>query len=699
MIEAESPTAAGQWLGVEDGEGVVWRVRCLGDPVEVGADVSFQPVESGRERRGELLRVLEAPRDRWVVRLSRGDERRGFSLEPFFGAEAPRMSLRARDAKGAREGDRVVVVPRREAGTPSAREGHSRARRHRGASRSTLEVRVAEVLGAAGEPDADHLALVWRHRLATRFSRRARLEADAIPDRPEAAELDRRLDLRALPFVTIDPATARDHDDAVFAEERPRDVDLRAVGADGVGAPRARASWARRLWVAIADVSHFVLPGSFIDAEARRRGNSFYFPDRALPMLPERLSSDLCSLRPDEDRLALVVELRIAGDGRVADALFHEAIVRSHARLAYHEAADWLSEHRDGEGPDVRDEPVWGQSLRCLARVADDLMRHRRAGGALELELPEIGIVLDEAGRPVDALLREHNVAHGLIEEAMLAANRAVAEALDRAGRPAIHRVHAPPDPRKLDALRAKLERHGLDPGDDLAEPGVLSAILERAREGPAGERLQMAALRSMSQACYAANSGGHYALRFDHYVHFTSPIRRYADLEVHRALKRLIRGERLESEGEAGSERAESVAHWLSGRERVAVEAERDAVALASCALMIGREGDRFEATVLAATEFGLFVRLDAPAVEGLVPMRALEGRWTLLEDEDAIEREGSRERIEVGDRQRVHLAQVDLDRARLAFEPVGRLRARRARDRPGAARRRRPASAGSRR
>lgn len=677
VVATEQPEASGQRLEVEDGEGHRWQVECLGDAVEVGVRVRFAelPGQGPSASKGQLLRVLDRDRESWVVRVLRPGRGQGLVLVPFSDVEVPPLSLAERDARGAEDGDRVVVAPlRRDARTGA----HARGRRHRGAPRSDgLAVRVIKILGQAGEPDADHAAVVWKHRLATKFSRRARLEAESLDPTPDAAEQRNRVDLRHLPFVTIDPATARDHDDAVYAEVRPATPDLQVVEAGSTRAPRAGRTtpWTDRLWVAIADVAHFVPEGGFLDADARRRGNSFYFPDRALPMLPERLSSDLCSLRPDVDRRAMVVELRLDARGQVLDALFHEAWIRSRARLSYEEAAAFAAAE-DGAALDAQ---AWGPSLRALQRITGALARERAASGSIELDLPEVAIEIDEAGRPVDARIRERNPAHGWIEESMLAANRAVARVLDRAERATIHRVHPPPSPVRLADLSRLLERHGIDAGDDLDEPGVLARALRAARGLRAEERIHMAALRAMSQARYSTDAGGHYALRFDHYLHFTSPIRRYADLEVHRALRRWMRGERDgAAAAEAERERLARTALWLSGRERVAQEAERDARALASCALMAGRGGERIAARVTSVTEFGLFVRLDSPAVEGLVPLRGLDGEWSFDEDADALVSRGGDRRIEVGDAMTVKLVEVDVDRARLAFGAVGRVGAR---------------------
>lgn len=646
VVGIHRTAAEGQQIEVEDESQARWQIDCLGEAVQLGSRIRFEPRAAGAARCGVLVRVLEEERESWVCTV-RGDGRT-LALVPFGGVELPSLELVAARSKGAVEGDRVLVVPERE--TPS-RKGRGKAPGRPSARRTSkkLPVRVIAVLGRAGDPDADHRALAWKYRLPASFSRRARLEADALAETLSAADLARRLDLRARPFITIDPATARDHDDALFAE------------SDGDG---------DRLWVAIADVSHFVAAGGFVDAEARRRGNSFYFPDRAIPMLPERLSSELCSLRPDVDRLVLAVELRLSSEGEIREARFHEAVIRSHARLSYEQAADRLA----APASDPGEAPSWDPSLTRLARIAERLARHRRASGAIELELPEVEVSVDGSGRPVDAVLRRRNPAHGLVEEAMLAANRAVAQALERASRDTIHRVHPAPDPRRLESLGVLVERLGIREAFELDQPGAIAAMLQTVRGVPSQERIHLATLRAMSQARYEPRSRGHFALQFPHYLHFTSPIRRYADLAVHRSLKQWLRGEsRARLDGVDDASGLEGLAIWLSGRERVAVEAERESVAFACCALLAGREGEIFAAEVTGIGVHGLFVRLERPAASGLVALARLDRRWRLDEQEEVLADDRSGRRIEVGTRLRVRLVHVDDDRGRLAFTLAG--------------------------
>ncbi len=671
VVGVARTAADGQQLEVEDETRQSWQIDCLGEPVELGARIRFEPRAGRGDRCGVLVGVLDPVRESWVCTVRRAG--RSLVLVPFGGVDLPLAPLPEARTKGAREGDRVLVVPEDAPASKSKKsKGKGREKQRGGGppprrSNRSPAVRVAAVLGPAGDPDADHRALAWKHRLPETFSRRARLEADALPTALPAAELARRLDLRARPFVTIDPATARDHDDALFAE-----------AIDG----------SERLWVAIADVSHFVPLGGFVDAEARRRGNSFYFPDRAIPMLPERLSSELCSLRPEADRLVLAVELRLTAAGEIAESRFHEAVIRSHARLSYEQAADWLASHpeepreasgqqRDADGV-VADEPAFGASLRRLARIAERLAAQRRMRGAIELDLPEVEVAVDAAGRPVDAVLRQRNPAHSLVEEAMLAANRAVAQALEQASRETLHRVHPAPDPRRLEALGLLVSRFGLAAADGLDEPGAIAAMLESAREVPSVERIHLATLRAMSQARYEPRSRGHFALQFPHYLHFTSPIRRYADLAVHRSLKQWLRGEsRARREGDGTSAALEGLSIWLSGRERLAALAEREAVAFACCALLSGREGEVFEAEVTGVGVHGLFVRLERPAASGLVALARLDRRYRLDEEAEVLEDERSGRRIEIGTRLRVRLVHVDDDRGRLAFMLAGEPRA----------------------
>jgi ribonuclease R len=489
-------------------------------------------------------------------------------------------------------------------------------------------VRPGERLGRVGDSDLDALALRALHELPDAFPPACLRELPPSGGRrPEGA----RLDLTSLPFVTIDPARARDHDDAVFAEP------------DGAGV---------RLWVAIADVAHFVPPRSALDREARRRGTSVYLPDRVVPMLPEALSGDLCSLRPDVERLAVAVELAIAPDGEARTRRIAPARIRSHARLSYEEAATRMAQARPRG--DV------GRSLAALARAAGWLRAHRLAAGSLDLDLTEPEPRVDAAGRVLSIGPAPRTQAHRAIEDAMLAANRAVARRLLDAGWPAIHRVHEPPDPDVLAALEPVLASLGLWSSRRRRAPeaGDLPALAAAARERGAPAPVHALLVRALRQARYSDASLAHFALGFEHYLHFTSPIRRYADLVVHRLLKAQLGGARRPRGALA------ELADHLSRRERAAAAAEYQALDWKRAALLLGREGDVFDGRVSAVAPPGIFVTLDEVCGDGLVPAYALR-RGARLDLRAMTVRRG-RSRLRLGDAVRVRLVGVDPARGR---------------------------------
>jgi ribonuclease R len=494
-------------------------------------------------------------------------------------------------------------------------------------------VQVGPKLGRVGDPDLDFAALVEAHGLPKAFPPAVLRELERIDGGAED-ELE-RVDLRGVPFVTIDPLRARDHDDAVFAERR------------GPGF---------RLHVAIADVSAFVPEGGALDREARRRGNSVYLPDRVVPMLPERLSGDLCSLRPGEERLALAVELAIGADGSLRRLGVVPARIRSRAKLAYEEAAAAL----EGDGAAHAE---CSESLAALAALAGVLRERRIAEGSLDLELAEASPVVDAHGR-VRAIERApRTIAHRAIEEAMLAANRAIADLLVEARWPALHRVHEPPDPGELAELEPVLASLGLWPGRMRRAPTAedLPALVEEARERADAGVVHSLLVRAMKQARYAEEPLGHFALAFERYLHFTSPIRRYADLVVHRAVKGVLAGRRPPRAPLA------QLAEHLSRREREAAQAEYQALDWKRAALLLPRVGERFEGRVSGMAPVGLFVTLEAVHGDGLLPLRTLP-RTARLDLRRAVLTLG-RERIRLGDRIEVRLASVDPARGRFAL------------------------------
>lgn len=589
----------------------------------------------------EVARAVGGARRDWVGILSRRG-REGI-VTPYRDDAKWELRIPRGANRGARPGDVVVAV------ADAVRPARGR---HAGRAHAAPSARVVEVLGAPGTPEADFRAIAWRHRLRRDFPADVLAAAAACSDALDLTEITRRRDLRALPFVTIDPATARDHDDAVCVEP----------------APRGRT----RLWVAIADVSHFVPEDGALDREARLRGNSVYFPDRAIPMLPERLSGELCSLRPEVDRLVLAVELEIDARGDVRGAKFHEAVIRSRARLVYDAAALVMEAEADADS-----DPV-GMQLRALATLARRLLARRQASGAIDFDLPSAEIVLGDEGHPTDIVEAPRTIAHRAIEEAMLAANRAVAQHLLALEVPALYRVHEPPTPQALADLRELLESFGLldlPRGAPFGAPEIAAAV-QQAVGRPEERLVHTTALRSMRPARYEARCLGHFALAFDAYLHFTSPIRRYADLVVHRALRDVLIGSpEARARAEARSERMPMLAERTSLCERTAMEAEREAVDLAKCVFMRPRVGERFDATVTRIARHGFYATPDAFFVEGLVPLRTLRGHFEFDERGTMLVARASGERFQLGDRIRITVAQVDLVRGWIDFALERRL------------------------
>jgi ribonuclease R len=446
--------------------------------------------------------------------------------------------------------------------------------------------RIIERLGALGDARAVSLIAIHTHDIPQAFPPPALAQAE----RARATPLGRRIDLRGIPLVTIDGEDARDFDDAVWAEP------------DGSGF---------RLIVAIADVAHYVRPGSPLDHAARTRGNSVYFPDRVVPMLPEALSNDWCSLRPDEDRGCLFVELFIDANGGKTAHRFGRGLMRSVARLTY---ADVQRTHDMGDARYVQ-----------LYAAFRALVAARIARGALELDLPERKVVLDDTGRVAGVAPRPRLDSHRLIEEFMVLANVAAAEELERLHQPTMYRVHAPPSQEKLASLRDFLNGIGafLPPGDQV-HPRDLDRLLRRVAGTPEAPLINEMMLRSQSQAEYSPDNIGHFGLALPRYAHFTSPIRRYADLLVHRALIRSLRlGEGALAPDEA--QRFPDIALHITGTERRAQLAERDAIDRYLAAYMADKVGANFTARISGVTRFGLFVTVAESGASGIVPVRSL--------------------------------------------------------------------------
>lgn len=475
------------------------------------------------------------------------------------------------------------------------------------------QVRIVERLGVAGEPRTISLIAIHQAGIPTLFPPAALAEAEArsVPD------LRGREDLRDVPLVTIDGADARDFDDAVFAEP---DDDAANPGG-----------W--RLLVAIADVAHYVRPGSALDREARTRGNSCYFPDRVVPMLPEALSNGLCSLVPGEPRACLAVRMRIDASGALLDHRFVRGLMRSAARLTYDQVQAALD-----AAPDEATAPLLDPVIRPLHGAFRALAAARARRGTLELDLPERVVRLDPQGRVAAIDVRRQTDAHRLIEEFMILANVAAASELERRSAPCVFRVHDQPDATKLDALRPFLEAIGYGLAKGALVPAHFGHVLKAVAGRPEALLVNELILRAQAQAAYATENIGHFGLALVRYAHFTSPIRRYADLLVHRAL---IRALGLGPDGATDDEIAhlEATAGHVSMTERRAAEAERDAVDRYTAAHLAERSGETFGGRISGVTRFGIFVRLDGIGADGLVPVSALpDDFYEHLEDRHAL-------------------------------------------------------------
>jgi ribonuclease R len=601
----------------------LWHVGRRHD-ARPGDRVVIAPWGEPEALRADILHVVEGARDHWIgIFHRRGD----LAFATAYRDDGEWMLRVARsDTGGAREGEVVRLEPA---------QRRARGRAARRAEDESPWARVTARLGHPGDPDADVAAVVWRHRLPGDFPEPVLDDAEAAAGAPLDEEIARRVDLRELPFLTIDPEGARDHDDAIAVETR----------ADG----------ALCLRVAIADVSHYVASGSPTDREALRRGNSIYFPDRALPMLPPALSGDACSLRPDRDRLALVAEIVFDGAGARQRESFYPAVIRSRAHLPYERAAAVMA----GEA-----EHPLGEALRRLDALAQRLAARRKAAGALALDMPEAKLLLDADGHVSDVVTAGQSIAHRAVEEAMLAANRAVARLLRRAEVPAIYRNHDAPAPDDAEALQRVLVRFGLHDSAPLS-PRSLALAVRRTPEALA-RVVHPIVLRAMRQARYGAECRGHFALATDAYLHFTSPIRRYPDLVVHRVLKALLQGD----PDPLDTSHAERIAARCSFRERLAERAEREVVLLGKCAFLASHVGEVHEGWVTGVARHGLYVTLDRWPVEGLVHVSRLPDFVTLDEDELSLVTEGARRRYALGDRLRVVIAAVDVVRARIDLE-----------------------------
>ena len=494
--------------------------------------------------------------------------------------------------------------------------------------------KIIEVLGDYADSGMEIEIAVRKHHLPHQFSEACTKAAKKIPDHVRKSDLKGRVDLRDLPLVTIDGETARDFDDAVFAEKIGRNY---------------------RLVVAIADVSHYVRPDDAIDTDAQERSTSVYFPRRVIPMLPENLSNGICSLNPDVERLCMVCDMVITYAGNIKEYRFYPAVMRSHARLTYNQVWDWIS--------DDLDHPHKAQ-IDTLYKLFKILQKKRFERGAVEFESVETQMLFDDNGKIEKIVPVVRNDAHKLIEECMLAANVCAAEFLIKNKHTALFRNHLGPTPEKLATLRDQLGLLGLQlGGGDNPTPKDYAALAEKFKGRPDAELLQVMMLRSMQQAVYEPHCDGHFGLAYEAYAHFTSPIRRYPDLTVHRAIKAV-----LSQQTYTPSKNWQALGVHTSFCERRADDASRDVENWLKTYYMRDKVGEIFEGKISGMTNFGLFVTLDGIHIDGLVHISDLgEDYFNFRPEIMAIEGERSGIRFNMGDKVSVRVARADLDTSKI--------------------------------
>ncbi|HUJ36994.1 MAG TPA: ribonuclease R [Hyphomicrobium sp.] len=579
--------------------------------------------------RFEASPIRRLPREkRRLLGIFRANRHGGGTIEPIDRKQLRSWSIRKGDEGRAKDGDLVRF--------DLVRKGR-------------MHVPQATILETLGNPDDQRrisLIAVHAHGIPDDFPESVIAESEKLTP----PTLQGRTDLRALPLVTIDPPDARDHDDAVFAEP---DTD-----------PANDGGWV--VIVAIADVAHYVRPGSKLDREAQLRGNSVYFPDRVVPMLPERISNDLCSLREGEDRACLAVRMVFDRRGIKKGQTFLRAMMRSAAKLSYQEAQAAI----DGQ-PSEKCAPLLEPVLRPLWAAYAALAEARDKRAPLDLDLPERKILLDEEGKVARVVVPERLPAHRLIEEFMIQANVAAAEMLEGKRAPVVYRIHDQPSKEKLASLREFLQTLGIT----LAPPGSLKAqhfngVLARAKSFPVPELINEVVLRSQSQAEYNVDNIGHFGLNLRRYAHFTSPIRRYADLLVHRALIRALK------HGAGGLEEAEisrlpDIAQAISEAERRAMAAERETADRLIAAHLSDRVGATFSGRIAGVTRSGLFVRLKDTGADGFVPVSSLQGDFYYhVEAQHALVGKRTGETFRLGEAVEVRLIEAIPTAGALRFE-----------------------------
>ncbi|GLI36624.1 ribonuclease R [Geobacter hydrogenophilus] len=601
-----------------------------GDTVEVRVET----FKAGGKKEGRIVRTVTRGQTRVVGRF---EQLKGFGIVVPDETRISQQIVISQQGIGRAKGGQTVVAEITAYPTEKRRP----------------EGRIVEVLGWSEDPEVEVRTIIVKHGLPFEFPADVLDEARAVPQAIGEKDLKGRTDLREIVTVTIDGETARDFDDAVAVrKERGGNI---------------------RLWVSIADVSHYVKPEAPLDREAYLRGTSVYFPDRCIPMLPEELSNGICSLNPRVERLTMTAEMVFTRSGTMKEAAFYPSVIRSDARLTYTIVKKILV---DGDAEAIAAHHELVPHLEIMRELAQSLTEKRRKRGSIDFDLPEPQIILDLQGETIDIVQAERNLAHRIIEEFMLAANEAVASHIEAKGIPSLYRVHEPPDPAKLIDFQEFIFNFGFHfrMEEDRVEPAEIQRLLVETEGTPEERMINQVLLRCMKQARYSHENLGHFGLAARCYTHFTSPIRRYPDLVVHRILKALLAGKMTEKEIERLETTLPETAEQTSRRERVAMEAEREIVALKKAQFMREKIGEEFDGYITGVTSFGLFVELAEIFVEGMVHISTMgDDFYRYLEKQHALVGERLKETYRIGDKVRVTVAGVSIEKRQIEFVLAG--------------------------
>lgn len=618
-----------------------------------GGEDLFIPARYLREAmHGDLVEVVASPRGRTGKRegrLMRIVERAHTTVVGRFLTTGDHGVVIPDDQRVTRE----LIIPPRAGG--EAQTGQMVVARivNYPTDRSGPTARVVEVLGSSDDPEVEVLTIIRKHDLPYQFPDEVTAEARGIAAEVSPDDIAGRVDLRNRPTVTIDGETARDFDDAV------------SVGREEGGRIR--------LWVSIADVAHYVRAGSALDGEAYLRGTSVYFPDRCIPMLPEELSNGICSLNPQVDRLTMTAEIVFDRSGMPVTTAFYPSVIRSAARLTYTQVKGVLADRNPG----LREQYAHLlDDLHLMEELSIRLTARRRERGSIDFDLPEPQIILDLQGQTEAIVKAERNLAHRIIEEFMLAANEAVAHHLESQGIPSLYRVHESPDQEKLRDFRDFVFNFGYQfrLGEDSVQPVELQRLLDQVEGKPEERMINEVLLRCMKQARYSDENLGHFGLAAPCYTHFTSPIRRYPDLVVHRILKGVLAKSLRTHDRERLAETLPEVASHTSKRERVAMEAEREIVELKKVQFMADKVGEEFDGIISGVTSFGLFIELVDLFVEGMIHISTLPPEFYSYQEKlHSLVGERSRTTYRIGDQLRVKVAGVSMERKQIEFVLAG--------------------------